>query len=206
MMDWALRWVVVIAVPATIALYLLATPLLTTIFQYNAFTTHDVAMSATALQAFAVGVCGFIFVKVLAPGFFARQDTQTPMRIAVASVAVNVILSIILVRFMAHTGLALAISIAAWVNAFLLFLVLVRREVFKPEPGWLWFILRVVIAVTLMGASLIALDQSVQEWYAQSLWQRVWHLSVLVVVGAGVYFLALLVMGIRPQQLLLRPS
>ena len=135
MMDWALRWVVVIAVPATVALYMLATPLLTTIFQYNAFSTHDVAMSATALQAFAVGVCGFIFVKVLAPGFFARQDTQTPMRIAVVSVAVNVVLSIILVRFMAHTGLALAISVAAWVNAGLLLIVLMQGKVFVPQPG-----------------------------------------------------------------------
>ena len=203
--DWALRWVVVIAVPATVALYLLATPLLTTIFQYNAFTTHDVAMSATALQAFAVGVCGFIFVKVLAPGFFARQDTQTPMRIAVASVVVNVVLSLILVRYLAHTGLALAISIAAWVNAFLLFVVLLRRGVFKPQAGWLWFFLRIAIAVTLMGVCLVMLDQTTQEWFEQGLMQRVGHLSVLVAAGAGVYFLALLILGIRPQQLLLRP-
>lgn len=205
MMDWALRWVVVIAVPATVALYLLATPLLTTIFQYNAFTTHDVAMSATALQAFAIGVCGFIFVKVLAPGFFARQDTRTPMRIAVASVAVNVVLSIILVRSMAHTGLALAISIAAWVNAALLFVVLWRRGIFTPQPGWLWFSLRIFIAVALMGACLVTLDQPVQTWFDQTLAQRVWRLSILVTAGAGAYFVALLLLGIRPQQLLLGP-
>ena len=98
MMDWALRWVVLIAVPATAALFLLASPLLTTMFQYNAFSVEDVVMSASALKAFAIGVCGFIFVKVLAPGFFARQDTVTPMRIGVIAVVVNVVLSLSLIH------------------------------------------------------------------------------------------------------------
>lgn len=203
MLDWALRWVVVIAVPATAALYLLATPLMTTIFQYNAFSVQDVEMSASALQAFAIGVCGFIFVKVLAPGFFARQDTQTPMRIAVVSVAVNVIFSIILVRSMAHNGLALAISIAAWTNSILLFLVLLKRGIFTPQKGWLWFLLRVSLAVIVMAAVLTLLDQDKLIWYQQNLLQRVSHLSILVVSGAVSYLLCLVILGIRPKQLLL---
>lgn len=206
MMDWALRWVIIIAVPATAALYLLATPLLTTIFQYNAFSINDVEMSASALQAFAIGVCGFIFVKVLAPGFFARQDTKTPMKIGVVAVVVNVVLSIILVKTMAHTGLALAISIAAWVNSGLLFVVLLWRKVFIPKAGWLWFLLRVAIAVAIMSACLLALNNPAEVWYQQHLWQRVGQLTIIVGAGAISYFSALMVLGVRPHQLLLSPS
>ncbi len=205
MLDWALRWVVVIAVPATVALYMLATPLLTTIFQYNEFSTHDVAMSAVALEAFAIGICGFIFVKVLAPGFFARQDTQTPMRIAVIAIAVNVVLSIVLVRSMQHAGLALAISIAAWVNSGLLFLILLKQKVFVPLQGWLWFLSRIAIAVIVMAFCLRYFDQSDADWYQQSLAQRFWHLSILVAAGAGSYLLSLMLLGLRPKQLLLKP-
>ena len=206
MMDWALRWVVLIAVPASCALYLLAIPLLTTLFQYNAFSTHDVLMSALALKAFAVGVCGFIFIKVLAPGFFARQDTTTPMRIAVVAVVVNVVLSIVLVGSMAHTGLALAISLAAWVNAILLFIMLLKRGIYQPQSGWVWFLLRVAIAVATMCACLWYLDQPVPTWFAQNLWQRITSLTYMVGLGAGCYFAMLLLLGIRPHQLLLRQS
>ena len=206
MLDWALRWVVVIATPATVALYLLATPLLSTIFQYNAFSANDVAMSASALEAFAIGVCGFIFVKVLAPGFFARQDTTTPMRIGVIAVAVNIIFSVILVRTMQHSGLALAISIAAWVNAALLFAVLHKKEIFKPKPGWLWFVVRVLVAVSIMGACLIYLDLPAAVWYSYGLSERVGHLLMLVASGAISYLVCLTIMGIRPRQLLLRPT
>ena len=203
MLDWALRWVVVIAVPATVALYVLAIPLLTTIFQYNAFTVTDVAQSALALKAFAVGVCGFIFVKVLAPGFFARQDTKTPMKIAVVSVLVNVILSLVLVKFMVHTGLALAISIAAWLNAILLFIVLWQQGVYKPQAGWLIFLARVMLAVAAMSACLFVLMKAPEQWYAMSLFERVWQLSLIVATAGISYLLVLLITGLRPQQLLL---
>lgn len=206
MMDWALRWVTLIAVPATFALILLATPLLSTIFLRNAFTTHDVEMSALALEAFSIGICGFIFVKVLAPGFFARQDTKTPMRIAIVSVLVNVVMSLILVKFMQHTGLALAVSIAAWVNAGLLFFVLFLRGIYKPQRGWLWFLLRVGIAVAAMSAVLIWLGQEPDVWYQWSLLERIRHLSLMVLAGGGCYVIALLLLGLRPQQLLLRPN
>lgn len=206
LMDWALRWVILIAVPATFALYILAIPLLSTIFLRNAFTINDVEMSAVALEAFSVGICGFIFVKVLAPGFFARQDTKTPMKIGVVSVLVNVFMSIVLVRYMQHTGLALAISIAAWVNAGLLFVVLRYRGVFKAESGWLWFLFRVALAVAAMSFVLIFFGHSAEAWYQWSLFERVWRLCVLVLAGVLSYAGVLLLMGIRPQQLLLKPT
>lgn len=206
LMDWALRWVILIAVPATFALYLLATPLLSTIFLRNAFTVHDVEMSALALEAFSVGICGFIFVKVLAPGFFARQDTKTPMKIAVVSVLVNVVMSLVLVNYMQHAGLALAISIAAWVNASLLFFFLLYRGVYKPQKGWLWFLLRIAVAVVAMSFVLLHLGSAPEEWYQWSLTGRVWRLTLLVSSGGLIYALVLLLLGVRPHQLLLKPA
>lgn len=206
MMDWALRWVTLIAVPATLALYLLAVPLLSTIFQHNAFTSKDVEMAGLALKAFSVGVCGFIFVKVLAPGFFAQQDTKTPMRIAVVAVAVNIVLSFSLVGSIQHTGLALAISLAAWVNAILLYTTLIFRGIYIPESGWVWYLLRVGIAVTAMSLVLVYLNEVDHVWFDWSLFERLTRLVVLVVAGAFTYFVSLYVMGLRPQQLLLRPN
>jgi putative peptidoglycan lipid II flippase len=205
MLDWALRWVVMIAVPATFALYLLAVPLLSTIFQYNAFTDVDVMQSALALEAFSIGIFGFIVVKVLAPGFFARQDTKTPMQVAVIAMLANLLASLILVRTMQHTGLALAISIAAWINAGLLFFTLVKRRIYVPESGWLWFILRIALSVTAMCGVLTYFNQADSLWLEQGLWQRIRHLAVLVVAGGSVYVFSLFVLGLRPQQLLLKP-
>ncbi len=205
MMDWALRWVILIAVPATFALYLLSTPLLSTIFQRNAFNANDVAMSSLSLEAFAIGVCAFILVKVLAPGFFAKQDTHTPMRIAIVAVLVNILLSVLLVDSMQHTGLALAVSIAAWVNATLLFIMLMVRGIYRPQPGWFWFLARIALAVLAMSAMLIFLNEPAVVWHAWSLAQRIGHLMLLVGAGAVSYFAVLLLLGIRPKQLLLGP-
>ena len=204
MLDWALRWVIVISVPAAFALYVLAVPLLTTIFQYNAFTVIDVQMSAIALRAFAFGVCGFILVKVLAPGFFARQDTKTPMKVAMIAMAANVVLSLSLVRVFDHVGLALSVSIAAWINAGLLFLLLIKRGVYTPQAGWLMFLFKVSVSVALMAGVLIYLNEINTVWFDWGLLQRSVRLVVLVTAGAGIYFCSLYLLGLRPHQLLLR--
>ena len=206
MMDWALRWVTLIAVPASLGLYLLATPLLATIFQHGEFSARDVGMSALALQAIAVGVSGIIFIKVLAPGFFAQQDTKTPVKIAVVAVVVNIVFSIIFVKSMAHVGLMLALSISAWVNASLLLLILILRKSYRPQAGWLWFIVRVVIAVSAMGVCLNYLNAAPEVWFERTFWQRVMSLSILLVAAMLTYFVALLAMGLRPTQLLLSPK
>jgi putative peptidoglycan lipid II flippase len=206
MLDWALRWVVVIAVPSTFALIMLAVPLLTTLFNYNQFTVADVQQSAFALQAFSIGICGFIFVKVLAPGFFARQDTRTPMKVAVVSVFVNIVMSIVLVGPLAHTGLALAISIAAWVNTLLLAGILIKSKIFMPKPGWLWFMLRVGIAVGAMCTVLWYFTAADQVWFERNLAERVWNVVGVVIAAVITYFGLLHVLGLRPQALLLKPS
>ena len=206
MLDWALRWVWMIALPATLALILLAVPLLTTLFNYNQFSVTDVAQSALALQAFALGVCGFIFVKVLAPGFFSRQDTTTPMRIAVISVVANIVLSIALVGPLQHMGLALAISLAAWINALLLLYCLWREGVYRPRSGWGLFLVRIVVATALMSGLLLHFSPSDEVWFSWGVGERVSALTALVGAAIALYFAVLWLLGLKPHTLLLKPS
>ena len=107
---------------------------------------------------------------------------------------------------MAHVGLALAISISAWVNASLLLLILLIRKSYRPQSGWLWFIARVAIAVVAMGLCLTYLNASPEVWFERTFWQRVLNLSILIVAAMLVYFIVLLATGIRPKQLLLSPK
>jgi len=205
LLDWALRWVFLIGLPATAALVLLAGPLLATFFHYGAFTGHDVRMSAEALIAFSAGLLGFILVKVLAPGFYARQDTKTPVRIGMIAMGVNIALSLMLVFVLRHTGLALAISLAAFVNAALLYRMLRRDGIYVPRAGWRKFLLQVLVATTAMVALLLWGAGDLDQWLAARTSTRVLHLSALVAGGALVYFSVLYGVGVRPRQLLHRP-
>ena len=204
LLDWALRWVILIGVPATVALVLLAGPLLTTFFHYGAFGEQDVRMSAQALIAFSAGLLGFILVKVLAPGFYARQDTKTPVRIGVIAMGVNIVLSVALVFVLQHTGLALAISVAAFVNAALLYRVLRRTGVYAPEAGWGLYFMRIVLATAAMGAILAWGVGDLDMWLKASASSRALHLATLVVGGGLVYLAALFLFGVRPRELLLK--
>lgn len=205
LLDWALRWVFLIGLPATVALVLLAGPLLTTFFHYGAFGEQDVRMSSGALVAFSLGLLAFILVKVLAPGFYARQNTKTPVRVGMIAMGVNIVLSVALVFVLQHVGLALAISLAAMVNAGLLYRLLRRDDVYTPGPGWRGFFLRVLSASVLMGLMLAWGVGDLQSWLDARFAARALHLSWLVIGGAGVYLVAVLVLGIRLRDLLHRP-
>ena len=204
LLDWALRWVFLIAIPASVALMILAGPLLATFFYFGKFSVNDVHMSANALMAFAFGLLGFILIKVLAPGFYARQDTKTPMRIGVLSLAVNIILSLLLVIPLKHVGLALAISLAAFVNAAVLLLALRRQDVYRPAPGWIVFLTRIGLASIAMGAVLVWGVGDLDSWLRAPAWERAIRLSTWVVTGALVYLLTVTVFGVRLAQLLLK--
>ncbi|GAB4361655.1 MAG: murein biosynthesis integral membrane protein MurJ [Gammaproteobacteria bacterium] len=199
--DWALRWVLLIGAPATLGLALLAAPLLTTLFQYDAFTAHDVAMAARSLVAYSVGLCGFILVKVLAPGYYARQDTRTPVRIGVIAMVCNIALNLSLVGFLAHAGLALATSLAAFVNAGLLFRGLIRQGVYRPRRGWRPLGLRVGAASTAMALFLWWVSGDLAEWLAWGAWKRAGFLLLWVGLGAAIYFTVLFAIGLRWHQL-----
>jgi len=204
LLDWGLRWVCLIGIPASVALVVLSGPMLATLFHFGAFGDHDVRMSARALMAFSVGLLGFILVKVLAPGFYARQDTRTPMRVGVAAMLTNIVLSLLLVWPLAHVGLALAVSLAAYVNAGLLFHRLYRDGVYRPSPGWALFLGRVVVATIAMGALLYWGAGDLSRWLEAPAWTRAGWLLFWVVAGLIVYLAVTIILGLRPAQLLLR--
>lgn len=206
LLDWGLRWVCLIGIPASVALVILSGPLLATMFHFGAFSATDVRMSANALMAFSLGLLAFILVKVLAPGFYARQDTRSPMRIGVIAMGVNIILSLLLVYPLGHVGLALAISVAAFVNAALLFKRLHRDRVYRPLPGWGRFLARVVLASSLMGLLLVWGVGDLDSWLKAQTFERAVRLVFWVAAGLAVYGLATVALGLRPRQLLLKRS
>lgn len=200
-LDWALRWVLLIGTPATVGLFVLAGPMLTTLFQYGEFSRHDAAMATRSLMAYAIGLQGFILVKVLSPGFFARQDTKTPVKIGVIAMVSNMVLNVILVFPLAHAGLALATSLSAFINAGLLYRSLRRDGVYTPEAGWMKLLLQVLLANIAMAAVLWWGVGELQQWFAWDGLTRARQLLFWIAVGAAVYFFALLVSGVRFRRL-----
>ena len=206
MIDWALRWVVMIALPAAVALAMLAVPLLATMFQYNAFKPSDVTQASSSLIAYSSGVLAFVMIKVLAPGFYARQNTKTPVKIAAFAVVFNIVLSLILIGPLKHAGLALAISLAAWLNAALLGFTLWRQSIYQPEKGWWLFCLRIGLAILIMAITIIIFRGQDDAWLAATLWTRLFMLVKVIVLAGGAYFASLYVLGLRPHQLLLNKA
>jgi putative peptidoglycan lipid II flippase len=207
-LDWALRLAVIITLPAALGLAVLASPILVTLFQYGAFRMSDVDMSALSLSAYAAGLPAFIAVKVLAPGFYARQDTKTPVKIAITAMVSNMVLNLAFVASLLaigfrgpHTGLALASSVAAYINAGLLYRMLRRQGVYQPESGWA----RVLLAVALGGAAMVAvllwLIGEPAQWAEAGALSRALRLAWLIALGAAVYAVATLAGGLRLRHL-----
>lgn len=203
-LDWALRWALLIGVPATVALIILSGPILSALFQYGEFDARDVVMSTRSLMAFALGLVAFMLIKVLAPGFYARQDTRSPVKYGVIAMGANTALVLILIWPLAHAGLALATSLAAFLNAGLLFVNLRRRDIYRPRAGWARFLLQLTAANLAMGLVLWFGVGDLERWLHAGARERLWHLAGLVVAGGGTYLLAVLTVGIRPRHLLLR--
>lgn len=199
--DWALRLTVLITIPAATALAILAGPVLTTLFQYRAFGPHDVNMASLSLMAYSLGLIGFVSVKILAPGFYARQDMRTPVRIGVVAMLTNVVLNLALVVPFAHAGLALATSLSAFLNAALLLRGLRREGIYSACRGWGLFAARVIAANLLMAAFLLWAKGDIEIWLDAGMRDRIVRMLVLVVVGALVYFISLAVLGLRPRAL-----
>ena len=198
-LDWAFRLVCLIAVPATLALMVIAEPLLVTLFQNDNFSATDVIRVTSSLQAYAFGLIAFMAIKIFAPGFYARQDTKTPVRIGIIAMCTNMVLNILLVFVLdlAYVGLALATSLAAFVNAGLLFAGLWRDGVYHFHSGWLRFMLRIIVANACMAVFLIFYAGDWQDWLQWSGWQRVAQLGILTVGGLAIYLVALFGTGMR---------
>lgn len=196
-LDWGLRWVLLLGLPAAVGLLMLAGPMIATLFQSRVFDAHDVAMAQRSLMAYSFGLVPFILIKVLAPGYYARQDTRTPVRYAVAAMATNMTLNIILAFPLAHAGLALATSLAAWLNASLLFRGLLRSEVYRPQAGWGSLILRALVACAVMAGVLWWGGDGLEGWLHLGSWRRAGLLAWWILVGVAVYSAVLLMLGVR---------
>jgi len=202
LLDWAMRWVALIGLPAAAALILLSDALVATLFQYGEFTAWDVEMASKSLIAFSIGLPGLILIKVLAPGFFARQDTRTPARIAVIAVGVNILVSLILIKPMAHVGLALAVTVSAYVNSGMLYYTLRKQGVYHLQPGWPLYLARVIFASAGMGAVLYFGVGDLQLWTNADLLERIGRLTMLIILGALVYFSLVFALRIPVKEML----
>lgn len=197
MLDWGLRLTLMLTLPAALALAMLSVPLISTLFQHGAFTAHDVMQTRLALIAYSVGLTGIIMVKILAPGFYARQDIRTPVKFAIISLIATQVMNLVFIVPLQHTGLALSIGLAALLNATLLYKGLRRRGVYQPLDGWLWFALRIVIALGIMGGVLFYGMGEAAIWLEGSSADRIIRLSGVVIAGMVAYFAALLALGFR---------
>ncbi|MGB2248743.1 MAG: murein biosynthesis integral membrane protein MurJ [Alcanivorax sediminis] len=201
MMDWAIRMVLLIGLPAALALAVLAEPLLSTLFQYGEFAAGDVVKTAQSLRAASAGLLAAMFIKVLAPGFYARQDTKTPVKIGVLAMAANMIFAALLVWEFHHVGLATAMALSSWLNAGLLYAGLRKAGVYKPQAGWLLHWGRMLGAGVGMAGATWWLSMQTSVWTEAGVWHRVGWLSLIVVSGLVLYALALLILGLRPRHL-----
>ncbi|MCI1710317.1 MAG: murein biosynthesis integral membrane protein MurJ [Chiayiivirga sp.] len=207
-LDWGLRTVLLLGLPAAVGLGLLAEPICATLFQYDAFRVEDVRMTAAAVSAMCVGVPAFMLSKVLLAAFYARQDTRTPMRAAVATVAANIVLTVALVLPLwhagvaaAHAGIALATALAGVFNAALLWRALSRSGRYVPQPGWTAYLLRLVSATSAMGAVVMAVRAEAGLWSAMPAAGRVLWLGIVVASGAVTFGAVLMLAGWRPRTL-----
>jgi putative peptidoglycan lipid II flippase len=212
-LDWSMRLTMLMALPATAGLFLLAGPLLTTIFYGGQFSVTDVGMATPSLMAYSFGLTGFIFVKVLAPGYFARQDTRTPVRIGIVALAANMLLNILIVVPWVwagwpapHTGLAIATAASAFLNAGLLCRGLYKQGVWRPQPGWPRFLLQVSGACGVMGMMLYSFVTPVAGWIEADIWTRCLWILASVTGSVIVYSAVLFTVGLRPAALRMTSS
>ncbi len=205
LLDWGLRLVLLLALPCAVALLVFPTPLVAVLYHYGAITGTDVAKTSLALMGYGVGLMGLVGVKILAPGFYARQDMRTPVRIAVIVLVLTQLMNLLFVPFLAHAGLALSIGLGALVNAGWLFVGLRRAGLYLPSPGWGGFGLRVFLASALLGALLAAAARWI-DWIGlrEQPWLRIGWLAACLGGAALLYFGALLASGLRLRQFVRR--
>ena len=199
LLDWGLRVSLLFSLPAAVGLGMLATPLVATLFWHGEFTRNDVLMTRHALIAYAVGLAGIILVKILAPGFYAKQNIRTPVKVAIVTLVVTQLLNIAFVPWLKHAGLALAISLGACFNAAWLWYLMRRAGTFHAEPGWGAFLLKLAVALYLMGGALWYGMGTEASWFEIPATTRAIKLGFVIVGAAVVYFASLAVMGFRPR-------
>jgi putative peptidoglycan lipid II flippase len=206
LMDWGLRLTFMLALPAAVALAVLSLPLVASLFHYGAFSEQDVWMTRQALMAYSLGLIGLIMVKVLAPGFYSRQNIKTPVKIAVFTLCATQVMNLAFIGPLKHAGLALAIGLGACINAGLLYYHLRRDGLYQPQPGWFKFLLKLALAVAAMALALFFAMGSSELWLHYRPAAKLGHLALLIALGAATYFAVLGLLGIRIKDFMHRTA
>lgn len=202
-MDWALRCILLIAIPSALALFVLAQPILSTLFEYGKTNANDILMSSYSLKAYSFGLLAFMLIKVLVPGYFSRQDTKTPVKIGIIAMAINMLFNLLLVipfHFiwqLGHVGLALATSLSAFVNAGLLYRGLRKEGIYQPFAGWKLFFFRLLAANAIMVLLLVLGLEYLGDLSGLGATERIVYTLSICAVGLGVYVLCLFLFGLR---------
>lgn len=199
LLDWGLRLTFLLALPSALALGMISVPLLATFFQRGAFMASDVLMTSHALIGYSIGLIGMILVKILAPGFYARQDIKTPVKIGIATLVATQLMNALFIGWIAHAGLALSIGLGACLNSAILYYFLRKKDIYQPEPGWLVYFLKLSIAMLALGLALWFGMGTQESWLTGSGWTRIVRLTGLVAGGIFIYFAVLAVLGFRPR-------
>ncbi len=208
-LNWAIKFTVLLGLPMCAGLIVLAAPMLATLFEYGSFSAFDTHMVALAMSAYALGLPAFLLIKIFAPGFYARQDTKTPVKIGLVAVGANLVFKALIVLpwifllggHAAHVGLALTTALAAWVNFSLLATVLHRRGAWQPDAALWRFVGQVLAATLVMSAALLWAQPAAADWtQAGALWRALW-LGGLIAGGALVFVVALRLLGLHPRAL-----
>ena len=191
LVNWGIRFGLLLAIPAATALAILAIPLIVTLFYYGAFSERDVLMTQYALVAYSVGLVGLILIKILAPAFYAQQNIKTPVKIALFTLFCTQFMNLIFIGYLKHAGLALAIGLGACINAGLLFYNLKKGKLFQLNAGWSIFLVKIILASFIMALGLVYFKGSVDVWLNYSAFSRFLHLLSLIIFGAAIYFVVL---------------
>ncbi|WP_394150807.1 murein biosynthesis integral membrane protein MurJ [Vibrio maritimus] len=198
-MDWGVRMVILLGLPAMLGLMVLAKPMLMVLFMRGEFTPHDVEQASLSLLAYASGLLNFMLIKVLAPGYYSRQDTKTPVKYGIIAMASNMVFNAIFAYYYGYVGLAMATALSAFINMALLYRGLHRQNVYRITKKTIGFVVRLAIAVAAMVAVLLWQLQDMQQWLSWGLSERILTLTVLIGLGGITYIVALLILGIRPK-------
>lgn len=197
LLDWGLRLSFLLATPCAVGLAILSKPLIITLFQYGEFTAHDTLMTQRALIAYTIGLVGLILVKVLSPGFYARKNIKTPVKIALFTLFLTQVMNLMFIKPLAHAGLSLSIGLAACFQAILLFWQLRKHNLYQPNAGWFSFLIKIILANVIMAGVILGINHFLPSWEQGHLLSRLMRLLLLVFLGAGTYFISLMLLGFK---------
>ena len=195
--DWALRWVILLGLPSSVGLFLLAVPMMSTLFQSDVFPAQSVMLAANSLMAYSVGLLFFMAIKILAPAYYAQQNTKTPVKIAIIAMVANMVFNLILILPFKHTGLAMATTLSAALNASLLLTGLIKSGVYHPHRDNLKFIFSAVFGCVMMSLFLFFGAGDLTAWTLMQTMDKIIHLVGLILTAIVVYFMVIFIAGIR---------